>query len=71
MPLSSKAHIVTSPKIIMGSLLWGDREFRIAQARCQWTDAGLFPDYCRTDKSMKENDLPRPTAAKRNCEAAH
>jgi hypothetical protein len=72
MPLSSKAHIVANPKnFLMGSLLWGNREFRIAQARCQGTEAGFFPDYCRTDKSMKENDLPRPTVPKRNCGAAH
>jgi hypothetical protein len=58
MPLSSKAHIVAIPKnFLMGSLLWGNREFGIAQARCQWTEAGQFPDYCRTDKSMKYNDL--------------
>src|ERR1700723_4801867 len=46
MPLNSKAQIVAIPKrflVDMGSLLWGERESRIAQARCQWTEAEFFP----------------------------
>src|SRR5271169_4489539 len=62
MPLSSKAHIVAIPKnFLMRSLLWGDRESRIVEARRQWTEAGLLPDYCRRDNSMKQNGLRLPT----------